>query len=178
MKIVLCPMDQPSDGEGFCIGTLDGHPLIVHDRKLYASGREYEHGAVANAYVEAVDRAASEVFGSDWVTPLARLMQINKRSTAKDRIAKFGLPNYVLQFLAKASTYPVPRALGYALLCVEEAQETMSVTHRAPTGRPLEVDVQVRSQVVRSVVLQATDLVDNILSERAAFRMQKPLTAE
>lgn len=173
MRIHLRPMEQPS--EGVCIGTLDGRPLFMQDRHLHCDGQWYQHAEVADAYVEAVDRAASAVFGSDWVTPLARLMQINRRSTAKDRIAKFGLPEYILLFLANASSYPVPRALGYALLCVEAVQDAAAVTETAVTGRPLAVDVHARSVVVSDVVDRATGIVDGVLAARDEFRNRKPL---
>ena len=171
MKIDFRPMDQPADAEGVCVGTLDGQPLVIRDRRLFAGGGEYDQAAASNAYVEAVDRAASEIFGSEWVSPLARLMQINRRSTAKDRIAKFGLPTYVLLFLGEASHHQYPRALGHFLLGVEVIQTAHGIEKAVPgTGRPLSVDVAGRGLLVADTMRTATAMIDEVLAARELFR--------
>lgn len=178
MKIVLKPMPQPDDG-GVCIGTLDGVPLTYRDRALHAGDRVVTMEQVGSAYVDAVDDAATRVLGHEWVSSLARLMQINKRSTSRDRIAKFGLPEYVCIFLAEAAAHPHPRALGHALQCVEEIQEANTLD-RYTTGRPSQIDLVNRDKEVRETLRRALAAVDEVLAERERFRARKegPLTGE
>ncbi|MCJ2053558.1 hypothetical protein [Methylobacterium sp. J-070] len=177
MKIDLKPMPQPADG--VCVGVADGEPLTYRGRDLYAGDRLVTMEEVGVDLMRAVDRAATEVLGHEWVNPLSRLLQINRRSTAKDRIVRFGLPEYALRFLAEASHHPHPRALGHALLCVEAIQDAHGVTvDRASTGRPMAVDYVERNRFVHDAMTKALAAVDTILEERAAFRQRKPVTDE
>lgn len=169
-RIVLKPMPQPA--EGVCIGTYEGAPLTMVERSYVADGVLLAHEAIGEDLVEAVDDAATRVLGHEWVTSLARLMQINRRSTSKDRIAKFGLPEYVLLFLAQASAHSHPRALGHALLCVEEIQEGV-VESRHATGRPAKVDTAQRDLDVRATTQRALAVVDEVLAERERFRARR-----
>ncbi len=176
MKIVLQPMPQPDDG-GVCIGTLDGVPLTYRGQDLYAGDRHVTMQEAGSAFVDAVNEAATAVLGHEWVTSLARLMQLNKRSTSRDRIAKFGLPEYVCRFLAVASTHPYPRALGHALLCVEAIQEAHT-TARYTSGRPSQIDLAGRDMDAQETMRRALAAVDEVLGERERFRARKetPLT--
>lgn len=176
-RLVLRPMPQPA--EGTCIGTYEGAPLVMLERSYLANGVLLAQDAIGEDLVQAVDTAATRVLGHEWVSSLARLMQINRRSTSKDRIAKFGLPEYVMLFLAQASAHSHPRALGHALLCVEEIQEGV-VESRHVTGRPARVDTIQRDMDVRETMQRALAVVDEVLAEREAFRARKanPLTDE
>lgn len=174
MKIVLKPMPQPP--EGTCIGTLDGEPLVLLGRQYVVGGCELKQEEVGSALVDAVDDAATRVLGHEWVTSLARLMQVNRRSTSKDRIARFGLPDYVLTFLAEASAHSHPRALGHALLCVEEIQGGHT-TASHESGRPALVDVVERNQVASKTLRRALFVLDEVLEEREAFRRKKEAQA-
>lgn len=170
MKIVLQPMPQPP--KGVCIGTLDGEPLTVLGRVYLAGGRELSHDEVGSALVDAVDEAATKVLGHEWVTSLARLMQLNKRSTSRDRVAKFGLPDYVLAHLAQMAAHPQPRALGHALLCVEAIQGEHTTASHA-SGRPAMVDVIERNEAASKTLRRALFVLDEVLDEREAFRRKK-----
>ncbi|MEN3236865.1 MULTISPECIES: hypothetical protein [Methylobacterium] len=170
MKIVLKPMPQPDDG--VCIGTLDGVPLTYRDQDLYAGERHVTMAEVGSAFVDAVNEAATAVLGHEWVSSLARLMQLNKRTTSRDRIAKFGLPEYVCLFLGQAAAHSHPRALGHALMCVEEIQEANTV-ERYHTGRPSQIDIIGRDMDAKETLRRALAAVDEVLAEREAFRLGK-----
>ncbi|KQO50376.1 hypothetical protein [Methylobacterium sp. Leaf85] len=55
------------------------------------------------ALAERVDELAGAVWGDDWSRALAELAGINRRTTARDRIRKFGLPPALLYGLVKLS---------------------------------------------------------------------------
>ncbi len=169
-RLVLCPMPQPT--RGVCIGTYEGQPLIYYGRNYVAGDRGLTQAEIGEELVEAVDDAASRVLGHEWVTSLARLMQLNRRTTSKDRIAKFGLPEYALLFLGEAAAHDHPRALGHALLCVVEIQETC-VTWETPTGRPLSVDVSGRNMGALDTLRKATAVLDGVLSVREDYRRRR-----
>ncbi len=169
-RIVLKPMPQPA--EGCCIGTYEGRPLVMLDRSYLADGVLLSQEAIGEDLVEAVDAAATRVLGHEWVSSLARLMQINRRSTSKDRIARFGLPEYVLLFLAQASAHSHPRALGHALLCVVELQEAHTTASHT-SGRPAAVDIAERNSATAATYRRALHVLDAVLAEREAFRRRK-----
>lgn len=169
-RIVLRPMPQPDDG--VCIGTYDDVPLVMTGRAYRAGDVAISQEALGEDLVEAVDDAATQVLGHEWVTSLARLMQINRRSTSRDRIAKFGLPEYVLRFLADAAAHVHPRALGHALLCVEAIQEA-NTRSQYTTGRPANIDLINRDLEIRETMRSAMSVVDEVLAEREAFRKRK-----
>ncbi len=179
MKIVLKPMPQSDDG--VCIGTLDGAPLTYRGQDLYAGERHVTMQEASSAFVDAVNEAATQVLGHDWVSSLARLMQLNKRSTSRDRVAKFGLPEYVCLFLGEAASHPHPRALGHALMCVEEIQDANTL-ERHTTGRPSQIDFVNRDKDVRETLRRAMAALDEVLAERERWRKMKdlsvPLTKE
>jgi hypothetical protein len=81
-------------------------------RKPGTREREFEHGEIAEALVEAVDKAATSVFGGEWSKPLALITGLNQRTCNRDRIRQWGLPPWVLLLLAKASAHPYARPLG------------------------------------------------------------------
>lgn len=169
-RLELRPMPQPP--KGTCIGTLDGEPVTVVDRDYLVGNRTLTQAEIGEDLVDAVDDAATRVLGHEWISSLARLMQINRRSTSRDRIAKFGLPEYVLLFLAEAAAHPHPRALGHALLCVAELQEAhTTATHI--TGRPAAVDIDERNITATRTLRRALHVLDDVLGEREAFRRRK-----
>lgn len=169
-RIVLRPMPQPPRGD--CIGTYEGEPLTLVGRDFYVGDRAISQAEIGEDLVEAVDDAATRVLGHEWVTSLARLMQINRRSTSKDRIAKSGLPEYTLLFLGEAAAHAHPRALGHALLCVVELQEAhTTATHTS--GRPAAVDIAERNLATAATYRRALFVLDEVLAEREAFRRRK-----
>lgn len=168
--IVLKPMPQ-SPG-AICVGTADGAPLAYRGRDLYVGDHLVTMAEVGEDLVDAVDRAATRVLGSEWVTSLARLAQVNRRTTSKDRIAKFGLPDYVLLLLGHAAAHEHPRALGHALLCVEAIQSD-TTTASDETGRPTFVDAAERNISATKTLRRALTLLDDVLFEREAFRARK-----
>lgn len=170
MHIVLKPMPQ-SPGS-VCVGTADGEPLSYRGRDLHVGDRLVSMAEIGEDLVDAVDRAATRVLGSEWVTSLARLAQVNRRTTSKDRIAKFGLPDYVLLLLGHAAAHEHPRALGHALLCVEALQSD-SVTGSDESGRPTVVDTAERNMAATKTLRRALSLLDDVLFEREAFRARK-----
>lgn len=172
LRLELRPMPQPP--KGTCIGTLDGEPVTVVDRDYLVGDRTLTQAEIGEDLVDAVDDAATRVLGHEWVTSLARLMQLNRRSTSKDRIAKFGLPAYVLTFLGDAAAHPHPRALGHALLCVEAIQEANTAS-RYSTGRPARIDLVGRDMEARETLRSALAAVDEVLAEREAFRRMKEI---
>lgn len=178
MKIALKPMPQPADpADGYVVGTLDGAPLaLLPDRTYRAGGRTYRQEDLGEDFLEAVDKAATRILGHEWVSSLARLMRLNRRSTSKDRVSRQGLPPYVLRFLAAGVEHPFPRALGHALLCVEEILEDgwkiSGITQ--PIGRPSKDAIRYREGVAQQTLKRALDLVGEVLEDRAAFAQRKP----
>ncbi len=169
-RLELRPMPQPP--KGTCIGTLDNEPIVLVGREYHVGDRVLTQAEIGNALVDAVDAAATRVLGSEWVTSLARLMQINRRTTSKDRVAKFGLPDYVLTSLAEAAAHAHPRALGHALMCVVELQDAHT-TAAHETGRPAAVDVIERNLAAATTLRRALYVLDEVLAERETFRRRK-----
>ncbi len=169
-RLILCPMPQPT--QGVCIGTYEGQPLIVLGRHYVAGDRTLTQAEIGEELVEAVDDAASRVLGYEWVTSLARLMQLNRRTTSKDRVAKFGLPEDALTFRAAAAAHPHPRALGHALLCVVEIQEAHMTRDRV-TGQPVAVDVIERDLAASKTLRKALAVLDDVTDERRIARRRK-----
>jgi len=170
VHIVLKPMPQSTGA--VCVGTADGEPLTYRGRDLLVNDRPVTMADVGEDLVNAVDRAATRVLGSEWVTSLARLAQVNRRTTSKDRIAKFGLPDYVLLLLGHAAAHEHPRALGHALLCVEAIQSEHE-TGSDESGRPTVVDTTERNLAATKTLRRALSLLDDVLFEREAFRARK-----
>lgn len=169
-RIVLRPMPQPP--KGVCIGTYEGEPITLVGRDFYVGEQVIPQSEIGEDLVEAVDEAATRVLGHEWVTSLARLMQINRRTTSKDRIAKSGLPEYVLLFLGEAAAHAHPRALGHALLCVVELQDAhTTATHTS--GRPAAVDVAERNLATAATYRRALFVLDEVMAEREAFRRRR-----
>ncbi|MEE7440903.1 hypothetical protein [Methylobacterium oryzae] len=169
-SLVLRPMPQPP--RGACIGTLDGEPVTLVGRDYHVGERVISQAEIGEDLVEAVDDAATRVLGHEWVTSLARLMQINRRTTSKDRISKSGLPEYALLFLGEAAAHAHPRALGHALLCVVELQEAhTTATHTS--GRPAAVDVAERNLATAATYRRALFVLDEVMAEREAFRRRR-----
>lgn len=113
MKIVLKPMHEMP--EGICVGTLDGFPLIYVGRTAHVDGRALPHGEIAEALVEAVDLAATQILGGEWSKPLALVTGLNARTCNRDRIRQWGLPPWVLVLLGRAAAHQHARALGHIL---------------------------------------------------------------
>jgi hypothetical protein len=169
-RIELRPMPQPP--KGLCIGTLDGEPLVLVGREYHVGDRVLSQEDVAGPLVDAVDDAATRVLGHEWISSLARVMLINRRTTSRDRIARHGLPDYVYAFLAQAAAHPHPRALGHALLCVAELQDAHTTEAHA-SGRPATVDFVERNLAATATLRRAIHAVDEVLAERETFRARK-----
>lgn len=177
MKIVLKPLDLPAQPEGAIVGTLDGQPLLRIGRDWRTPTRDYTTEEIGEALVEAVDEAATRVLGPEWVTNLARLSQLNRRSTSKDRIAKSGLPEYVLAWLGRAADSDFPRAIGHHLMALDIVQSAPGIADASPaTGRPMKIDVAGRDYLVSMVAAEATALFDGIQEQREVFRAAKAET--
>ncbi len=118
MRIELHPGIQFPDGVS--VGTLDGAPLVYRGRIPYVAGRPYRQAEIAPALAEAVDVAATAVFGSEWSTDLSKVTGLSRRTCGRDRIVRFGIPSWVLVLLGRMASHGCPRGLGYALLSVAE----------------------------------------------------------
>jgi hypothetical protein len=163
---------MPQPPKGACIGTYDGEPVTLVGRDYHVGERVISQAEIGEDLVEAVDDAATRVLGHEWVTSLARLMQINRRTTSKDRIAKSGLPEYALMFLGEAAAHAHPRALGHALLCVVELQEAhTTATHTS--GRPAAVDIVERNLATAATYRRALYVLDEVMAEREMFRRRR-----
>jgi hypothetical protein len=114
MRIVFQPM--PPDPAGDVVGTLDGAPLVYVGRVPTVADVRYTHEEIGEAYLDALEVLAAKVLGGDWSRPLATVTGLNQRTTARDRIAKSGLPTWVIFMLIEAASHEHPRALG-DLLC-------------------------------------------------------------
>ncbi|CAA2155314.1 hypothetical protein MBRA_00967 [Methylobacterium brachiatum] len=119
MRIELRPVpSQPS-----AVGLVDGAPLTYEGRVPHVAGRPVEHTTIAEALSDAVEAAASTVFGGDYVNPMARATGLNRRTVTRDRVLRNGLPPWALSFLARAATYEHPRAMGHLLQAAAEMSE-------------------------------------------------------
>ncbi|MBK3398514.1 MULTISPECIES: hypothetical protein [Methylobacterium] len=116
MRIVLRPdIESPVPG-ALCVGTADGQPLSYVGRVPHIGTEPVEHAEIARALADAVDEAASAVFGGEWSTDLARVTALNRRTVTHDRIMKYGLPPWALVLVGRAAADPCPRARGFYLL--------------------------------------------------------------
>ena len=116
MRIELRPeIESPMPG-ALCVGTADGQPLSYVGRVPHIGMQPLEHAVIARALADAVDEAASAVFGGEWSTDLARFTGLNPRTVTHDRIMKFGLPPWALVVIGRAATDLCPRSYGYRLL--------------------------------------------------------------
>lgn len=113
-RLVLKPM--PQSVEGLCIGTFDGIPLHVNGMEATVDGRTFPVGLFGEDLLDAVDAAATPLFGGDWGTRLSLVTGLNRRTCSRSRIARNGLPADVLHFLAQASAGPCPAAIGDLML--------------------------------------------------------------
>lgn len=121
MRIELRPDIQSP--HGVPVGTLDGDPLVYRGRIPYVAGRPYRQADIAPALAEAVDVAATSVFGSEWSTDLGKVTGLSRRTCGRDRIGQFGIPSWVLVLLGRMASHDCPRAIGYALLAVAELHD-------------------------------------------------------
>lgn len=118
MRIVLRP------GPGAVIGEVDGQPLSYRGRTPLVDGRPVAHAEIASALVDAVDEAATRVFGPVWVKKLGLVAGLGLRRCQRDRIEQFGLPSAVLRALAIAAAHPDARALGDMMVAVARLYES------------------------------------------------------
>src|SRR3954468_10975175 len=136
MRIILHPGPQGA------IGELDGRPLSHLGGKLSVDGEPLKQHVIANALVDAVDEAASRVFGSTWVKKLGLVAGLSLRRCARDRIARFGLPVATLEMLGRAAAHENARALGDMMLAIarlhgggpsncDVVEEAVQATHLA-----------------------------------------------
>lgn len=185
MKIELLPLELENPPWGVFVGLIDGYPLLRAGREWRSTLRDYTTEELGEALVEAVDEAATKVLGPEWVTSLARISQLNRRSTSKDRIAKSGLPEYVLVWLGKAADSDFPRAIGHHLMALDIVQSSPGIALESEgatgpdgngTSRPRVIDVVGRNLLVSGVAADALALFDGIQEQREAFRNAKTLT--
>lgn len=174
MRLVLRPMPQPSD-DGVCVGTLDGEALTFHGRVATAGGRDVEAKGIAPEILEAVDAAAREVFGPEWVQALALVSGLNPRTCQRDRIGRFGLPAPILRALGEAAAEPWPRVTGDMMLACARLIKTNALgndTMRGqrhprfagpPAGNPVDTAMD-------TIASHARSLVYRLVSERAEHR--------
>lgn len=127
MRVVLRPVPDHPDA----VGLVDGQPLTVEGRDAYAGGRLVPQEEIGEALAAAVEEAASALWGSDYLGSLSRVSGLNRRSVVGDRIARNGLPDWLLGMLAYAAGHPVPRALGYLLLAAAEVLDATDGHPRA-----------------------------------------------
>ncbi|MCJ2040955.1 hypothetical protein MKK55_18670 [Methylobacterium sp. J-059] len=121
MRIVL--HQNIKDGTphvGQFVGTIDGKLLSFVERVPYIDGEPATQEHIALALSDAVTDAASQVFGGEWSTDLARVTGLNRRTVTKDRIERYGLAPWVLAMLGRWATSTCPRARGYLLLAGAE----------------------------------------------------------
>ncbi|SFU94245.1 MULTISPECIES: hypothetical protein [unclassified Methylobacterium] len=172
-RLVLRPMPQPADG--VCVGTLDGEPVTFHGRTATAGGREHEAKAIAPDILEAVDVAARDVFGPEWVQALALVTGLNPRTCQRDRIGRYGLPAPILRALGEAAAEPWPRVTGDMMLACARLLKTNDIRnssglrprHPAFAGPPVGGDVDATMYVIAQ---QARALVYRLVAERSEHR--------
>lgn len=158
-RIVLVALE--GDFDGVAVGTCGGRPLVYVGRTATVDGREIDHETIALPLLEAVNEAATRVFGHEWVTSLCRVFEINKRSTARDRIFKSGLPTFVLRSLAEMASDPTPRALGHAIMAGVDLRERSGSADRLP-----------------DLAAAAGEALSSIREQREIFRRQRDVPEE
>lgn len=83
---------------------------------------------------EAVDELAMGIWGEDWSRALADIAGLNHRTTARDRVRKFGLPPRVIRALVLLAQREDARELALVLravgkyLTVHQVKQASSIT--------------------------------------------------
>ena len=108
-------------GRDACMRT--DHGVVPLDKEVYNP-----------ALAEQVDRLAGAIWGDDWSRVLAELAGINRRTTARDRIRKFGLPPGLLMGLIKLSRRDDAREVAGVARAVARYWD---VHKKAPPEAPL-----------------------------------------
>lgn len=116
MRIELRPVPESPDA----VGTLDGEVLTFVGRDAFVGGQPFPQGEIGEALAEAVEEAATALWGSDYLGSLSRVLGFNRRTVVGDRVARNGLPGWALQILGYGAGHPAPRALGHLLLAAAE----------------------------------------------------------
>ncbi|MCG5249523.1 hypothetical protein [Methylorubrum extorquens] len=130
MRIELRPVPESPDA----VGTLDGEVLTFVGRDAFVGGQPFPQGEIGEALAEAVEEAATALWGSDYLGSLSRVSGLNRRSVVGDRIARNGLPDWLLRILAYGAGHPAPRALGYLMLAAAEVLDATDEHPHADTG--------------------------------------------
>lgn len=130
MRVVLAPIPDHPDA----VGTIDGETLIYAGRDAYAGGRPVAQDEIGGALASAVEEAATALWGSDYLGSLSRVSGLNRRSVVGDRIARNGLPGWLLSILGYGAGHPTPRALGYLMLAAAEVLDATDEHPRAELG--------------------------------------------
>lgn len=170
MLIELVPLDEGLH-DGTAVGLLDGRPLVYVERRAHVDGRQYAHGDIADAFVEAVNVAATKILGPEWSKPLAQITGLNARTCNRDRIHRWGLPPWVLVLLARGAASEHPRALGHMLLAVASLRGGLAELKH---GRD-RVDVVVGKKA-RALVEDASELAEWARKQRRLPGSQDPET--
>ncbi|GJD65783.1 hypothetical protein [Methylobacterium frigidaeris] len=116
VRLELVATWEPEDGD-LRLGRawLDGREgdLVYVGREPYLEGPDgripIPREAYGAALVEALDALAGEVWGDDWSSAVAELTGINRRSTARDRVRKHGLPPFALAAVVRIAQRPDAR---------------------------------------------------------------------
>ncbi|KQT80919.1 hypothetical protein ASG51_21215 [Methylobacterium sp. Leaf465] len=130
MRVVLCPVPEHPDA----VGTVDREILTYAGRDAYAGGRPIAQEEIGEALAQAVEQAATALWGSDYLGSLSRVSGLNRRSVVGDRITRNGVPDWLLRILAYAAGHPSPRALGYLMLAAAEVLDADAEQARAELG--------------------------------------------
>jgi len=136
MPIALRPVTDVPDA----VGVVDGAPLTYQGRTAHVGGCPVEHAEIAEDLAAAVDAAATALWGGDYVNSLARVTALNRRTVTPDRIARNGLPAWVLRLLGTAAAAGTPRAMGYLLLAAVELVDRGPYTQGQTITRTLPQD--------------------------------------
>lgn len=119
MRIELLP-SEPAHGAGdIPLGRVHSQrrsgDLFYAGRQPYArwdgvsEPEDLDKGAVTEAVADALEEVAAKIWGDDWSRALAEIAGINRRTTARDRIRKYGLPaNVVLAVVNLAARDDAP----------------------------------------------------------------------
>lgn len=127
MRVVLAPVPETPGA----VGSLDGEILTYTGRDAHVAGRPIPQEEIGEALAQAVEAAATALWGSDYLGSLSRVSGLNRRSVVGDRIARNGLPGWLLSILGYGAGHPTPRALGYMLLAAAEVLDASAEHTRA-----------------------------------------------